>query len=80
MNFNNLLDLYSLGDKTVLFKHVESNELLLFANSIEKFRLEIQNRYENDDHLLEVLNLLKKVFFKLASSLLPYNAVINKDI
>ncbi|KUP08455.1 hypothetical protein Q75_02815 [Bacillus coahuilensis p1.1.43] len=80
MNFNNLLDLYSLGEKTVLFKHVESNELLPFANSIEKFRLEIQNRYENDDHLVEVLNLLKKVFFKLASSLLPYNKVINKDI
>jgi hypothetical protein len=79
MNFNNLLDLYSLGEKTVLFKHVESNELLSFANSIEKFRLEIQNRYENDDHLVEVLNLLKKVFFKLASSLLPYNKVINKD-
>lgn len=79
MNFNNLLDLYSLGEKTVLFKHVESNELLPFANSIEKFRLEIQNRYENDDHLVEVLNLLKKVFFKLASSLLPYNKVINKD-
>ncbi|AMX00367.1 hypothetical protein [Rummeliibacillus stabekisii] len=79
MNFNNLLDLYSLGDKTVLFKHVESNELLPFANSIERFRVEIQNRYENDDHLVEVLNLLKKVFFKLASSLLPYNKVINKD-
>ncbi|MEY8346648.1 hypothetical protein [Niallia circulans] len=79
MNFNSLLDLYSLGQKTVLFKHVESNELLPFANNIEKFRLEIQNRYENDDHLVEVLNLLKKVFFKLASSLLPYNKVINKD-
>ncbi|PHD33530.1 MULTISPECIES: hypothetical protein [Bacillus cereus group] len=80
MNFNNLLDLYSLGDKTILFKHVESDELLSFANSIEKFRLEIQNKYENDDHLLEVLNLLKKLFFKLSSSLLPYNTVINKDI
>lgn len=79
MNFCNLLDLYSLGHKTVYFKHVESNELLPFANSIEKFRLEIQNKYENDDQLAEVLNLLKKVFFKLASSLLPYNKVINKD-
>ncbi|TCP25635.1 hypothetical protein EV207_12165 [Scopulibacillus darangshiensis] len=79
MNFNNLLDQYSLGDKTVLFKQVESNELLHFANSIEKFRLEIQNRYENDDHLVEVLNLLKKMFFKIAGSLLQYNKVINKD-
>lgn len=79
MNFNNLLELYSLGETTVLFKHVESDKLLPFANSIEKYRLEIQNRYEYDDHLVEVLNLLKKVFFKLASSLLPYNKIINKD-
>lgn len=79
MNFNNVLDLYNLRDMTVLFNHVESSELLPFANSIEKFKLEIQNRYENDDHLVEVLNLLKKIFFKLASSLLPYNNVINKD-
>lgn len=79
MNFNNILNLYNLRDKTVLFKHVESNELLPFANSIEKFKIEIQNRYENDDHLVEVLNLLKKIFFKLASSLLPCNKVINKE-
>ncbi|MCM3671076.1 hypothetical protein M3181_19125 [Mesobacillus maritimus] len=79
MSFNNLLDLYSLRDKTLLFKHAKSNELLPFAKSIEEFRFEIQNKYENDDHLLEVLNLLKKVFFKIAGSLLPYNKVINKD-
>ena len=60
MNFNNLLDLYSMGDRTILFKHVESNELLLFADSIEKLRLEIKNRYENDVQLVEVMNLLKK--------------------
>lgn len=42
MNFNNILDLYSLDKKTVLFKHVDSNELLPFANNIEKFRSEIQ--------------------------------------
>src|SRR5699024_3282905 len=76
---NSLLDLYSLRDKVVLFKHVESTELLPFANNIEKFRLEIQTRYENDDHLMEVLNLLKKVFFKIVSSLLPHNQVISKD-
>ncbi|MBS3678938.1 hypothetical protein KGF86_01800 [Ornithinibacillus massiliensis] len=79
MNFNNLLDLYSLRDRTVLFKHIESTDLLPFANSIEQLRLEIQNRYENDDHLIEVLNLLKKAFFKIAGSLLPYNKVISKD-
>ncbi|WP_096154064.1 hypothetical protein [Bacillus sp. FJAT-45066] len=79
MNFDNLLDLYSVGNSTVLFKHVESNDLLPFASSIEQFRLEVQNKYENDEHLVEGLNVLKKVFFKIASSLLPFNKVISKD-
>ncbi|PGS54243.1 hypothetical protein [Bacillus sp. AFS041924] len=80
MNFNNLLDLYSLDKSTVLFKHVQSKELLPFANYIEKFKNEIQNRYDNDEHLVMVLNNLKKVFFKLSSSLSPYNIVLSKDI
>lgn len=79
MSFNNILDLYSIGSSTVLFKHVESRELIPLADSIEKFRLETQSRYDNDEHLLEVLNLLKRVLFKLTSSLLPYNKVMNKD-
>ncbi|EIJ81800.1 hypothetical protein PB1_02635 [Bacillus methanolicus PB1] len=80
MRFNNLLELYNLDSSTVLFKHVESKELKPLAKYIEEYRLEIQNRYDNDEHLLEVLNLLRKVFFKLASSLLPYNKAISKDI
>ena len=80
LKLNNLLDLYSLDKSNVLFKHVESKELLLFVNYIEKFKSEIHNRYDNDEHLVEVLNLLKKVFFKLASSLIPYNKVVSKDI
>lgn len=80
MNFNNLLDLYNLDKSTVLFEQVESYELLPFANCIEKFKSEIQFRYENDEHLVEVLIQLKKIFFKLASSLIPYNKVVSKDI
>jgi hypothetical protein len=80
MSLSNLLDLYDLEARTVLFKHVESNELLAFANNIEKYRLAIQNRYDNDEHLLEVLGLLKKVFFKLTGSFLPYNRVTNEDL
>ncbi|WCN39175.1 hypothetical protein [Aneurinibacillus uraniidurans] len=80
MKFSSVLDLYSLEKSIVLFKHVKSDQLLPLANSIEKFRVETQNRYDNDEHLIEVLNLLKKVFFKLAGSLLPYNKVVNKDI
>ncbi|MET7017967.1 DUF7764 domain-containing protein [Bacillus mycoides] len=80
MNFNNLLNLYSLDKSIVLFEHVNSNELLLFAKNIENFKLEIENRYENDEHLIEILSLLKKVFFKLAGSLTPYNEIVNRDI
>ncbi|MFB2346827.1 DISARM anti-phage system protein DrmE domain-containing protein [Priestia megaterium] len=79
MSFNNLLDLYNIGGSVVLFKHVKSRELIPLADNIEKFRLETQNRYDNDEHLLEVLGLLRRVLFKLTSSLLPYNKVIKKD-
>ncbi|WP_137789181.1 DrmE family protein [Bacillus sp. E(2018)] len=77
---NSLLDLYSLDKSTVLFKHVECNELLPFANNIEKFRLDIQYKYDNDEHLKEVLGLLNKMFFKLTSSLTPYNKIVSEDI
>jgi hypothetical protein len=80
MKMDNLIDLYGLKHSTILFKHVESNDLLQFANSIEKFRKEIVGKYDNDDHLIENLNVLKKVFFKLATSLLPYKVIVSKDI
>jgi hypothetical protein len=80
MSFSSLLELYNLEASTVFFKHVESHELLTFADSIEKYRLEIKNRYDNDEHLLEVLDMLKRVFFKFTSSFLPFNKVISRDL
>jgi hypothetical protein len=80
MNFSKLSDLYNLESSTVLFQHVESKELLVLANFIERFWLEIQSKYDQDEHLLEIQNLLKKVLFKFLSSFLPFNQTINKDL
>lgn len=80
MNFSKILDLYDLDACSVLFKHVESKELLVLANGIERFRIETQTKYDNDEHLLEVLGVLKKVFFKFTSSFLPFNKVIDRDL
>jgi hypothetical protein len=80
LKVDNLLNLYSLEKSHVLFKHVNSNELLRFSNHIGEFKLEIQKKYENDELLIEVLNSLNKIFFKLASSLQPYNQVIDNEI
>jgi len=79
MNFSNLLELYSLKGSTILFKQVENKELTSFAENIESYRQEIHNRYENDEHLLEILNLLRKVFFKLLGSFLPYSSMIRNE-
>lgn len=80
MNFNNLLDLYSLNSSTVLFKHVKSNELIPLATGIEKFKNETHDRYDNDEHLNEIYNFLRKIFFKFTTSFLPYNKVIRKEL
>ncbi|MFK2827124.1 DrmE family protein [Bacillus sp. B190/17] len=79
MNFNNVLGLYNVKSSAVLFRHVESNELLPLADSIENYRSEIQNRYDNDEHLIELLNLLRRMFFKLTSSFLPYNRAVSDE-
>ncbi|WP_144561559.1 hypothetical protein [Bacillus mycoides] len=80
MDFNALLGLYNFEEHIVLFKHVENPKVNTFASSIEKYRVEIQNKYENDEHLVEVLNVLRKVFFKLINSLLPYDKAINSEL
>ncbi|WP_374055834.1 hypothetical protein [Rossellomorea sp. FM04394] len=80
MKLDNLLVLYSLEKSNVLFKHVNSGEMLQFSNYVGEFKLEIQKKYDNDESLIEVLNFLNKIFFKLASSLQPYNQVIDEDM
>lgn len=79
MDFDNLLELYSTDNRTVLFKHVENNDLLTFANGLEHFKSEIQNKYADDNYLIECLNSLNKLFYKIASSLLPYNNIFSKE-
>jgi hypothetical protein len=80
MKLDNLLVLYSLEKSNVLFKHVNSGEMLRFSNHVGEFKLEIQKKYDNDESLIEVLNFLNKIFFKLASSLQPYNQVIDNEM
>ena len=80
MSFSNLIDLYKLEKSNINFAHVKNNRLSLFAESLEKYRKEVQGRYDNDLHLSEVLNLLRRVFFKLTGSFLPYNKVISIEV
>ncbi|MED4111200.1 hypothetical protein, partial [Halalkalibacterium halodurans] len=51
-----------------------------FSESLEKYRKEVQGRYDGDEHLKEVLDLLRRAFFKLTGSFLPYNKVISDDL
>lgn len=80
MNFNNLVDLYRLDQINITFLHVKNGGLSLFAEGLEKYRKEVQGRYDSDGHLNEVLNLLRRVFFKLTGSFMPYNKVINEEL
>lgn len=80
MDFNNLLDLYNLKNHTVLFRHVHNEKLNEFATYIEKYRIETQDRYKNDEHLTEILNVLRRVFFRITGSFLPYNEVIGNEL
>src|SRR5690625_3274542 len=80
MSFNNLLDLYSLENCAVIFRHVHNEDLNSFAKHIENYRIETQNRYKNDEHLIEVLNSLRRVFFRFTGSFLPYSKVIGDEL
>src|SRR5699024_9036726 len=80
MVFDNLVDLYSVKERKVFFRHVHNTDLTHIAEDIESYRLEIQKRYEDDEHLLDIFNLLRRIFFKLTGSLLPYGSVIESEL
>jgi hypothetical protein len=80
MSFSKLVDLYKLEKSNISFKHVNNSELTFFAESLEAYRKEVQGRYDSDEHLNEVLNLLRRVFFKLTGSFMPYNNVISQEL
>lgn len=80
MSFRKLVDLYKLDKCNISFRHVKNSKLSHFAESLEVFRKEVQGRYERDEHLNEVLNLLRRVFFKFIGSFMPYNKVISKEL
>lgn len=80
MSFTKLVDLYKLEKSNISFKHVKNSKLSFFAESLEAYRKEVQGRYDSDEHLNEVLNLLQRVFFKLTGSFMSYNKVISQDL
>lgn len=80
MSFNNLVDLYKLEKSKISFKHVKNRKLSFFAEGLEAYRKEVLESYDSDEHLNDMLNLLRRVFFKLTGSFMPYNKVINQEL
>lgn len=80
MSFSNLVDLYKLEKSNISFSHVKNRKLSLFAECLEAYRKEVQVRYDSDEHLNEVLNLLRRVFFKFIGSFMPYKKVISEEV
>ncbi|GAA0294468.1 hypothetical protein GGQ92_000767 [Gracilibacillus halotolerans] len=79
MSFSNLVDLYRL-ESNIVFSHVKNRKLSSFAEYLDSYRKEVQSKYDSDQHLNEVLNFLRRVFFKLVGSFMPYNKVISEEV
>ncbi len=77
MSLNQLMELYYLNGSHVYFKHIESNELGHLAERIESYRKEVHTKYNQDEHLIDTLNVLRKYLFKLINSLSPYSTVFS---
>lgn len=73
-------NLYEQNQRNILLKHVKCDEISAMAASIENYRRACQSRFENDEHLLEFYNFIKRVFFKFCSSLLPYHQAVSEEI
>lgn len=74
---NQLSYLYSTSKKSVQLNHVRSEELSQLAETIEQFRRVQENRYRDDRYVQDACSMLRGVFFRFCSSLLPYNEVID---
>ncbi|MYL54194.1 hypothetical protein GLW08_12685 [Pontibacillus yanchengensis] len=80
MSFSNVLDQYEIVNSTVSFRQISNSELKHLGMKINQLRYEIFNTYEHDEHLFEVLNVVKKCFFKLITGLNTYEQIITKDL
>jgi len=80
MSFSKLIDLYSVEGVSVRFHHVDGSLLRPFADLIEAYRIELQKTYENNESLLELYNLYRRLFWRLLSSFSPYKTIISEDI
>lgn len=80
MSFHDVLDQYAIDSSKVSFKHVSNSTLNKLALKINQLRIEIINDYDHDEHLLEVLNIVRKCFFKLISGVNTYDQIITKEL
>jgi len=71
--------LYSSSKRSVQLKHVHSEELSQLAKTLDQFRGVHENRYRDDRYVQDTFAMLRGIFYKLCSSLLPFNEVIDQD-
>ena len=79
MSFSELVDIYNLEDISIEFKHVDGSLLRPFAESIERYKKEIQLSYDNDERLLELYNLCRRLFWKVLNSFAPYKSLVSEE-
>ena len=75
-----MIDLYNVEDISIRFKNVDGTLLRPFAESIERYRIEMLKIYENDDRLLELYNLCRRLFWRMLSSFSSYKKLISEEI
>lgn len=71
--------LYSSAERIVQLMHANSEELSQFAKTLEHLRVVQERRYRDDRYIQDILTLLRSVFYKYCSSLLPYNQIIDSE-
>jgi hypothetical protein len=79
MKISYINQLYSNEFKTIQYLHVPCSELSVFYQEITRYKRECE-RLDNDSQLLEVYYLLRRCFFKLCGSLLPYADVLPQEV
>lgn len=75
----NITKYYSNISKNIYFEHVHHEELLNFAEKLQHYQQELKADYNNDNCLIEVLTLFKKILFKLCGTFVPFNNAIEEQ-
>lgn len=80
MKFESLNKLYNLSGINISFIHIKYKPIGEIAKLLKKLRNEINQKYNNDERLLEIYNGFYRIFLKLLRTLLPYRNVFNKNV